>query len=69
MGEPVGLHCPGCGEPPVLLMGGGTQAFCETDDCPFFTWNPTMTMAELNADSGVIDLSGFQDSNEGSPGA
>ena len=52
---PVGLNCPGCGEPPVMLFGGGTQAFCGTDDCPFFTWDPTLTLAELNADAGVIE--------------
>lgn len=54
--EPVGLHCPGCGEPPVMLMDGGHQAFCGTDDCPFVTWDPTLSMAELNRDAGVIDL-------------
>lgn len=55
-GTPVGLNCPGCSEPPMLLMGGGTQAFCGTDDCPFFTWDPTKTRAELNAEAEVIDL-------------
>ena len=56
-GGPVGLKCPGCGEPPMWLFGGGTQAFCGTDDCPWFTWDPTMTLAELNADAKTIDLS------------
>ncbi len=54
---PVGLKCPGCGEPPAWLFGNGTQAFCDTDDCPWFTWDPTMTLAELNADAKAIDLS------------
>lgn len=58
MGEPAGLKCPGCGEPPVWLLGAGTQAFCGTDDCPWFTWDPTKTLAELNAAPKVIDLSG-----------
>ena len=53
---PVGLKCPGCGEPPVFLFGGGTQAWCGTDDCPILTWNPEMTLAELNADATAIDL-------------
>ncbi len=57
-GGPVGLKCPGCGEPPVFLFGGGTQAFCETGGCPWFTWNPTMTLAELNADATAVDLGG-----------
>jgi hypothetical protein len=55
-GTPVGLICPGCSEPPFLLMGGGTQAFCGTDDCPFFTWDPTKTLAELNAGAKRTDL-------------
>jgi hypothetical protein len=53
---PVGLNCPGCGEPPLWLMGDGTQAWCGTDDCPILTWNPSKTLAELNADSKAIDL-------------
>lgn len=55
-GQPVGMKCPGCGEPPVVLFGGGTQAWCGTDDCPILTWDPTKTLAELNADSKTIDL-------------
>lgn len=55
---PVGLNCPGCGQPPMMVFGGGTQAFCETDDCPWFTWDPTKTLAELNASVRVIDLEG-----------
>lgn len=53
---PVGLNCPGCGEPPVYLLGGGTQAFCGTDDCPWFTWDPTESLAELNSSAHVINL-------------
>lgn len=64
-GKPAGLKCPGCGEPPFLLMGGGTQAFCRTDDCPWFTWDPTKTLAEINASQQVIDLGGSQGSSEG----
>lgn len=56
-GVPVGLACPFCGEPPVYLLGGGTQAFCGTDDCPVVTWDPTKTRAELAADMQMIDLS------------
>ena len=55
-GGPVGLKCPGCGEDPVFLFGGGTQAWCGTDDCPILTWNPELSLAELNADAGTIDL-------------
>ena len=55
---PVGLECPGCGEPPVFLFGGGTQAFCGSDDCRWFTWDPTKTLAELIANAKTIDLGG-----------
>ena len=55
---PVGLNCPWCGEPPVMLFGGGTQAFCGTDDCACLTWDPAKTLAELNADARVVDLRG-----------
>lgn len=31
-----------CGEPPYMVMGGGTQAFCGNGEgCPVMTWNPT----------------------------
>lgn len=34
--------CPGCGAPPLmgLYFGGGTQAFCPTDECETWVWNP-----------------------------
>ena len=60
MTEPVGLSCPGCGNPPFAVMGGGTQAFCGTEDCPWFTWDPTATLREINEGAGIIDLSGDQ---------
>lgn len=40
----------------MMLFGGGTQAFCGTDDCPWFTWDPTKTLAELNATAKTVDL-------------
>jgi len=55
--RPVGLACPGCGNPPVMLVGEN-QAFCGTDGCPWFTWDPARTLAELNASVQVIDLPG-----------
>ncbi len=60
LGEPVGLHCPGCGRPPIWVFGGGSQAWCGTDDCPILTWNPRLTLAELNAGAKMIDLRGDQ---------
>ena len=60
MAEPVGLNCPACHEPPVWVLGGGTQAWCGTDDCPILTWDPTKTRAELNAEAKLIDLRGAE---------
>ena len=54
MGEAVGMHCPGCGQPPVMAFA--TQAFCGTDDCKVITWNPTLTMDELLDNAQHIDL-------------
>ena len=60
-GAPVGLNCPGCGQPPMMVFGGGMQAFCETDDCPWFTWNPTKTAEQLLAGVKVIDIQRHDD--------
>lgn len=60
---PVGLKCPGCGEPPLWLFGN--QAWCGTDDCPILIWNPTKTLAELNADSKVVNLPDGMDGHGG----
>jgi hypothetical protein len=48
-----------------MIMGGGTQAFCFTDDCPVLTWDPTKTRAELAADTKVVDLQGGDDAGHG----
>jgi hypothetical protein len=45
----------------VFLFGGGTQAFRQTDDCPWLTWDPTKSLADLNAHAGTIDLEGTQE--------
>lgn len=52
--DPVGMTCPGCGNPPALAFP--TQAWCGTDDCKIVTWNPTMTLDELLDDFGTVDL-------------
>jgi len=56
---PIGLNCPGCGEPPRFALEGG-QAFCgNTSGCRILMWDPAMTRAEMAAE-GIheIDLSG-----------
>jgi hypothetical protein len=54
--EPVGLACPHCGGPPVLLLDEGRQAFCGNESCAVMTWNPTETAEELEANRKDIDL-------------
>jgi hypothetical protein len=59
-GEPAGLKCPLCSQPPMWLLGGGRQAFCGTDDCKVLTWDPTMTVDEFISDIHFIDLGPFR---------
>lgn len=49
-------RCPRCDQPPRFLMGGGTQAFCGTDDCAVMTWNPQVTAAEFEATAAPTQL-------------
>jgi len=51
-------NCPYCGEPPVLLLDGGHQAFCGNEDCKVLTWNPTETVEQLEANRKDIDIGG-----------
>ena len=53
--------CPLCGGPPVFMMGGGTQAFCGSDDCRLFTWNPTLSRSENLQSADFIDLTPRED--------
>ncbi len=56
-GESVGWHCPGCGGPPMDFgVPLDDQAFCANDECRTLMWRPSMTRAELAADTTVIDL-------------
>lgn len=54
--EPAGLICPHCGHSPILLLGGGKQAFCGNEECDVFTWNPTQSRAHLEANAKEIRL-------------
>ncbi len=51
MAEILTPRCPLCGQPPLWVLGGGTQAFCGNDDCPQLTWNPVVSLDQnlLNA--------------------
>lgn len=53
---PIGLNCPGCGEPPRMVLPGGNQAFCgNTDSCRILMWDPTQTRAEMTAE-GIREI-------------
>jgi hypothetical protein len=54
MAEPVGMTCPGCGQPPMMAFEG--QAFCGNEKCRILTWNPTLTMDENLDDYGTVEL-------------
>jgi hypothetical protein len=58
-GDLAGLLCPLCRQPPMWLLGGGTQAFCGTEDCKAVTWNPMRTVDENLTDVSFIDLGPF----------
>lgn len=52
MAEILTPCCPLCGDPPMMVFGGGTQAFCGNDDgCPVLTWDPTRTADEFLRDA------------------
>jgi len=48
--------CPMCDEPPLWLLGGGTQAFCGNDGCPVMTWNPTETREEFRRTARAVEI-------------
>jgi hypothetical protein len=59
--------CPVCGEPPLWVLGGGTQAFCGSDECPVFTWNPAQSREHFMATAREVQITQDQDgSDEGS---
>jgi hypothetical protein len=39
-----------------MVMGGGTQAFCGTDDCGCLTWDPSKSEAENRRNVNVVSL-------------
>ena len=48
--------CPRCGQPPIILLGGGRQAFCGTDDCDVFTWDTAVDAATFEANARPIEI-------------
>jgi hypothetical protein len=54
--RPIGLICPWCNQVAALVISD-QQAFCETDGCQMFMWDPTQTLTELLfSPLNIIDL-------------
>ena len=49
-------HCPLCHQLPMMMFGGGSQAFCGNDDCRILMWTPTKSLDDNLLDAGVVQL-------------
>ena len=56
MAEILTPRCPLCDSLPMMVFGGGTQAFCGNDDCTLLTWNPSLSLDANLLDAGVVHL-------------
>jgi hypothetical protein len=57
MAEILTPRCPLCGHLPVMMLGGGTQAFCGNDDgCPLICWDPSLSLDANLLDAGFVKL-------------
>jgi hypothetical protein len=58
--------CPLCSQPPVFILGGGHQAFCETEGCPAFTWDMFLDVDTLMERMGpaVVERTDLRDPTE-----
>jgi hypothetical protein len=66
--EPKSPNCPVCGEPPMMVMGGGTQAFCgNVGGCPVMTWNPMDSREEFLRTAEQIEIRPSGESGTGGP--
>jgi hypothetical protein len=54
MPEVLTPRCPLCDEPPMMVFGGGTQAFCGNDDCTLICWDPSKTLDDNLLNAGVV---------------
>lgn len=49
--------CPLCGQPPAMILPGGTQAFCgNVDGCDLLTWNPSVSLDDNLTSAGFVQL-------------
>ena len=56
MTEIVTPGCPNCGGPPMMVFGGGTQAFCGTFDCSVLTWDPSKSLDGNLLNASVVEV-------------
>ena len=56
MTEILTPRCPLCDELPMMVFGGGTQAFCGNDDCTILCWAPTKNLDDNLLDAGFVKL-------------
>ena len=64
MAETLTPRCPLCGQLPVMIFGGGTQAFCGNDDCAILMWTPTKSLDDNLMDAGVVKLSQAEEGSD-----
>lgn len=58
-GQPQGLNCPLCSQPPALVIGT-QQAMCGNEECKALFWDPTKTIDELMDTVHIINLTGWR---------
>jgi hypothetical protein len=49
-------RCPLCDELPRIVLPGGEQAFCGTESCPIWCWDPSRSLDENLLDVGHVRL-------------
>lgn len=68
MADVLTPRCPLCCGLPMLVLGGGTQAFCGNDDCTLICRNPALSVDDNLMDSKVIHLQPMTDDKEKTDG-
>jgi hypothetical protein len=56
MPEILTPRCPLCGQYPFMVMGGGTQAFCDTPACEVLIWNPARSIDQNLLEACFVSL-------------
>ena len=61
MAEILTPRCPVCSHLPMMMFGGGTQAFCGNDDCNILMWDPSKSLDANLFDAGFVKLTQAED--------